>query len=69
LNIIGSEYIVILLHALAQSLLIPVMLGLLSMAVFVVLELGNFIAERQNRKKVQNGRLIELLYDVEKTPP
>jgi biopolymer transport protein ExbB/TolQ len=68
LSIIGSEYIVILLHALAQSLLIPVLFGLLTMALYVIVELGNFTAERQSRKRKAVPKLMELFYDVEKTP-
>ncbi|MBS4031771.1 MAG: MotA/TolQ/ExbB proton channel family protein [Clostridiales bacterium] len=68
MSIIGSEYIVILLHALAQSLLIPVLLGLLAMTLYIVVELGNFIAERQSRKRKPSSKLMELFYDVGKNP-
>lgn len=68
MNIIGSEYIVILLHALAQSLLIPVLFGLLAMALYIVVELGNFIAERQSRKMKPASKLVELFNDVGKNP-
>lgn len=51
MEIAGSEYLVVLLHALAQSLLLPVLLGLLLMALFTVVEVGSFLAERQCRKR------------------
>ncbi len=55
MGITGSGYLIILLHALAQSLLLPVLLGLLLMALFTVLETGNFLAERQCRRRADSG--------------
>lgn len=69
MSILGSEYMTLILHSLAQTLLIPVLLGLLFMAVFIMLELGAFIAERRARKETSEKRLIEALYDVEKNQP
>lgn len=67
MSILGSEYIVVLLHALAQSLLIPVLVGLLAMALYVVVELGNFLAERQNRKKLGQFALDDCLSPLGKS--
>ena len=66
MNIFGSEYILTLLHALSQSLLIPVVVGLLLMSLYVVVQLGNLLAEKHNRKNKKDVSLLEMIIPEEK---
>ncbi|QEK12942.1 MotA/TolQ/ExbB proton channel family protein [Crassaminicella thermophila] len=69
MSIPGSEYLTIVLHAIAQSFLIPVVVGLLLMILIVFMELGNFIAERQKRKEAKQVDLVEIFSDVKENLP
>ncbi|MEW6622886.1 MAG: MotA/TolQ/ExbB proton channel family protein [Bacillota bacterium] len=69
MNIPGSEYLTIILHALAQTMLIPVLVGLLAMAIFIFIEFGSLMGEKQARSSKKDMKLIKTLYDVDKSTP
>ncbi|TCO76929.1 MotA/TolQ/ExbB proton channel family protein [Marinisporobacter balticus] len=65
MNIPCSEALTTILHAIAQSFLIPVIVGLLLMVIFIFLELGHFIGERQKRKENKKTELVEVFCQVQ----
>ncbi|WP_129599039.1 MotA/TolQ/ExbB proton channel family protein [Anaerophilus nitritogenes] len=65
MNIVGSQWLTTILHAIAQSFLIPVILGLLFMVLFIFMEFGHFIAERQKRKEYKKNELVEVFCHVQ----
>lgn len=65
----GSEYLNKILHAAAQSLLIPDILALLFFLVLAFLELGAFVAEVRRRKAVRAVHLEELFHDIKNISP
>lgn len=48
----GSEFLGSALHVIAQSLLIPVIVGLLAFMVYAIINLGGLISEYSNRMKI-----------------
>ncbi len=64
MNIPGSEYLTKILHATSQSLLIPVILGLLLFLVIAFAELGSFFAEYKRRKGQPSMDMMETFCDV-----
>lgn len=60
----GSEYLSKILHVIAQSFLIPDILGLIFFIVFAFMELGSFTAELRKRRKSKLGNLLEILRDM-----
>ncbi|MBS4032038.1 MAG: MotA/TolQ/ExbB proton channel family protein [Clostridiales bacterium] len=54
MSIPGSQYLGMLLHVLSQSLLVPVILGLLFFLGKVLMELGGLLNEFKVRKKVKD---------------
>lgn len=68
MNIPGSEYLTKILHAISQSLLIPVILGLLFFLVAAFMELGAFTAELKRRKAGKAVNLMEVFHDVGNIP-
>ncbi len=69
MNIPGSEYLTKILHAAAQSLLIPVVLGLLFFLVIAFTELGTFVAEAKRRKANKPVNMMEVFHDVGNIAP
>lgn len=65
----GSEYLTKILHAAAQSLLIPVILGLLAFLVVAFMELGTFLAEAKKRKANKPANMMEIFHDVGNIAP
>jgi len=65
----GSEYLNKILHAAAQSLLIPDILALLFFLVLAFTELGAFIAEVRQRKAARSVHLGEVFHDVKGISP
>ncbi len=65
----GSEYLTKILHASAQSLLIPVILGLLLFLAFILMELGSFFAEAKRRKARRPVSMMEVFHDVGNIAP
>lgn len=65
----GSEYLNKILHAAAQSLLIPDILALLFFLVLAFMELGAFMAEVRRRKGTQAVHLGEVFHDVQSISP
>jgi biopolymer transport protein ExbB/TolQ len=57
----GSEYLTAGLHVMAQSLLIPVIVGLIVLLIQALLHLGGLLAERQQRKEHRGAAVKELL--------
>lgn len=63
----GSEFLSKALHLISQSLLIPVIVGLLFCITYAVIELGSLISEYSQRKKVsceKIGKMIQKLHSV-----
>lgn len=63
----GSEMLSKALHLISQSLLIPVIAGLLAFMVFAIVELGSLISEYSQRVKVSSekiGGIIKRLHGV-----
>lgn len=69
MNIPGSEYLTKILHATSQSLLIPVILGLLLFLAIALTELGSFMAESRRRKAHQPVNMMEVFHDVGNIAP
>ncbi|RJX20578.1 MAG: MotA/TolQ/ExbB proton channel family protein [Desulforudis sp.] len=57
----GSEYLTAGLHVMAQSLLIPVIVGLIVLLMQALLHLGGLLAEQQQRKEHRGAAVKELL--------
>jgi len=60
----GSEYLTKIIHAASQSLLIPVILGLIILLIFSLMELGGFIGERKKRAGHKWTGLVDVLHNV-----
>ncbi len=56
----GSEYLGKVLHAVAQSFLIPCILGLLVFLILSFMELGTFVAELRQRRKNKDVSVTEI---------
>ncbi|AGL00367.1 MotA/TolQ/ExbB proton channel family protein [Desulfoscipio gibsoniae] len=69
MNIPGSEYLTKILHATSQSLLIPVVLGLLLFLVIAFTELGTFVAEGKRRKANKSVNMMEVFHNVGNIAP
>ena len=69
MNIPGSEYLTKILHATSQSLLIPVVLGLLLFLVIAFTQLGAFAAEVKRRKANKPVNMMEVFHDVGNIAP
>ncbi|MGQ9558298.1 MAG: MotA/TolQ/ExbB proton channel family protein [Desulfurispora sp.] len=57
----GSQYLSQALHLVAQSLLLPVIAFLLLFVAYAVLELGGFIAEMAQHRRIKAAEIEELL--------
>jgi len=57
----GSEMLSKILHLVSQSLLIPVIAGLLAFIVFAIVELGSLISEYSQRVKVDSEEIGEII--------
>lgn len=55
----GSEYLTIILHALSQSFMIPVIAGLLGMMFYMIVEFGGFLAEKRCRRRSADLKLVD----------
>ncbi|MEW6662153.1 MAG: MotA/TolQ/ExbB proton channel family protein [Bacillota bacterium] len=64
----GSEYLSKTLHVIAQSLLIPCIIGLIIMLVQAFLHLGGLAAEHQQRRRERSIPLGELLNALPEGP-
>lgn len=62
MSIPGSQYLGIILHVFSQSLLIPVILGLLFFLGRILMELGGLLGEWKERKKVKEIDYRQLKY-------
>ncbi|WP_225370467.1 hypothetical protein [Methanobrevibacter arboriphilus] len=56
MDIIGSGILTGILHAISQSLLIPVIIILILFVIFALISVGGLIAEYTSRKKIQIRR-------------
>lgn len=68
MDIIGSEILTSILHAISESLLIPVIIILLIFVIFALISVGGLIAEYTSRKKfnVEEGEaLIRSIYNLQ----
>ena len=60
----GSEILTTILNVISQSLLIPVIIGLLVFAVYVVITLGGLITEYSSRTKISTKERKKIMYDI-----
>ncbi len=60
----GSDMLGSALHVISQSLLIPVIIGLLAFMVYSIISLGGLISEYSNRKKTDMGSVKKFIYDI-----
>lgn len=60
----GSEYLTKIIHAASQSLLIPVILGLIILLIYALMELGGIIGEKKKRAGQKWIGLVETLHNV-----
>ena len=68
MELMGSEILTSILHAMSESLLIPVIIILLIFVIFALISVGGLIAEYTARKKfsVKEGEtLIRSIYDLD----
>lgn len=65
MSIPGSEYLTIVLHAISQSFLIPVVAGLLFMTLVVFMELGGFMAESHKRRNADREAFKKQLSEID----
>lgn len=63
-SIPGTEYLSGALNVISQSLTIPVMVLLLIIAVVSVIALGGFISEYTSMKKVDVGKIRDLIFKI-----
>lgn len=63
----GSQFLGKALHLISQSLLIPVIAGLLLFMVFAILELGSLISEYSQRTKINGIKLAEIIKKMHST--
>lgn len=61
----GSEYLTSILHALSQSMMIPVVALLLVMAAYMVIEVGGFMAEKRARKRHKEIQLLDRVQSMD----
>jgi len=70
MELIGSEILTSILHAISESLLIPVIIILLIFVIFALISIGGLIAEYTSRKKFnieESEELIRSIYDLHDT--
>lgn len=60
----GSEFLGKALHLISQSLLIPVIVGLLFYIAYAVVELGSLISEYSQRKKVSCEKIGDMIQNL-----
>lgn len=65
----GSDFLTRIMHALSQSLLIPVVVGLIFLIIYALMELGHFFGERKARGSKKRINMAEILHDVENHVP
>ena len=65
--IFGSEILSNLLHLIAQSLLIPVIIILIAFITFAILSLGSFITEKFARTKFDVDKTEKLIRAISKS--
>lgn len=65
--IFGSEILGNLLHLIAESLLIPVVIVLLTFIIYAILSLGGFITEKFSRDKFDVGKTEKLVRAISKS--
>jgi len=61
MEIVGSEILTQILHAISQSLLIPVIIVLLIFVIFALISVGGFISEYTGRKKLKLADIEKLI--------
>ncbi|KZX15872.1 MotA/TolQ/ExbB proton channel family protein [Methanobrevibacter curvatus] len=61
MEIIGSQILSQLLHAISQSLLIPVIIVLVLFVVYALISLGGFISEYSTRRKFKISNMEDLI--------
>jgi len=70
MELVGSEILTSILHAMSESLLIPVIIILLIFVIFALISVGGLVAEYTSRKKfnVEEGEaLIRSIYNLHDT--
>ena len=60
----GSDMLGTALHVISQSLLIPVIIGLLAFMVYSIISFGGLISEYSNRIKFDTGTVKKFIYDI-----
>ncbi len=64
MEILGSDILTSLLHAISQSLLVPVIIVLLIFVIFTLISLGGLISEYTTRKKLKLNKMEELIKSI-----
>lgn len=60
----GSDMLGAALHVIAQSLLIPVIIGLLAFMVYAIINFGGLISEYSSRIKFDAGKVEKIIKDI-----
>ncbi len=60
----GSEMLSSILHVIAQSLLIPVIVGLLAFMIYAIVSFGGLISEYTGRIRVSNEQIEKIINDI-----
>ncbi|MDI6725155.1 MAG: MotA/TolQ/ExbB proton channel family protein [Methanobacterium sp.] len=60
----GSDMLGAALHVIAQSLIIPVIIGLLSFMVYAIINFGGLISEYSGRIKFDVGKVEKIIKDI-----
>ncbi|MDR0913448.1 MAG: MotA/TolQ/ExbB proton channel family protein [Methanobrevibacter sp.] len=67
MEILGSQILTELLHAISQSLLIPVIIFLLIFVIFALISLGGFISEYRSREKLKLEEIEKFIRTLKNT--
>ncbi|KZX15184.1 MotA/TolQ/ExbB proton channel family protein [Methanobrevibacter cuticularis] len=67
MEILGSEILTSLLHAISQTLLIPVIILLLIFVIFTLVSVGGIISEYKSRKKLKLNEIESLIKSINTT--
>ncbi len=60
----GSDMLAAVLHVIAQSLLLPVIVGLLVFMVYAIISFGGLISEYSGRIKFDTGKVEQIMKDI-----
>jgi biopolymer transport protein ExbB/TolQ len=60
----GSEMLSAILHVISQSLLIPVIVGLLAFMLYAIISFGGLISEYTNRIRVSTDQIEQIITDI-----